>query len=47
MNLERLQQAINLMKRAGKVDMTDWQSGEIVETESEIHSCGTAACFAG
>lgn len=47
MNLERLQQAINIMERAGKVDMTDWQSGEIVETESEIHSCGTAACFAG
>lgn len=47
MNIERLNQAINIMKRAGKVDMTDWQSGEIVETESEIHSCGTAACFAG
>lgn len=47
MNLERLNQAIAIMERAGRVDMTDWQSGEIVETESEIHSCGTAACFAG
>lgn len=47
MNLERLDQAIAVMKRAGKVIMSDWQTGEIRGTEAELHECGTAACFAG
>lgn len=46
-NLERLEQAIAIMRRAGIVKMSDWQSGEPLKTESEIHTCGTAACFAG
>lgn len=49
-NKERLEQAINIMKRAGAVDMSFWQ-GEAFEgcatTESELHSCGNSACFAG
>lgn len=47
MNKERLEQAIAVMKRAGKVVMSDWQTGEVRETEAELHECGTAACFAG
>lgn len=46
-NLERLELAINVMKRAGKVDMRTWQSGKVKSSESRIHACGTAACFAG
>lgn len=46
-NLERLEQAIAVMKRAGKVNMGSWQTGEVRETEAELHECGTAACFAG
>lgn len=46
-NLERLELAINVMKRAGKVDMRTWQSGKVKSSESRIHTCGTAACFAG
>ena len=49
-NLERLEQAIAIMKRAGTIDMGFWQ-GEAFEgcatTESELHSCGNSACFAG
>lgn len=47
MNKERLELAINVMKRAGKVDMRTWQSGKVKSSESRIHACGTAACFAG
>ena len=46
-NLERLEQAIAVMKRAGAVDMRRWQSGEVRESEVELHECGTASCFAG
>lgn len=50
MNKERLEQAISIMQRAGTVDMGFWQ-GEAFEgcatTESELHSCGNSACFAG
>lgn len=46
-NLERLEQAIAVMRRAGAVDMRRWQSGEVRETEAGLHECGTAACFAG
>lgn len=50
MNKERLEQAIAIMNRAGTVDMGFWQ-GEAFEgcatTESELHSCGNSACFAG
>lgn len=49
MNIERLNQAIAIMKRAGTIDMSFWQ-GETFDTchtESELHSCGNSACFAG
>lgn len=49
-NKERLEQAINIMKRAGTIDMTTWQGGDEVgcaATEAELHSCGNSACFAG
>ena len=49
-NLERLNQAIAIMKRAGVIDMTTWQGGVEVgcaTTEAELHSCGNSACFAG
>lgn len=50
MNIERLNQAISIMKRAGTIDMTSWQGGDFAEcatTEAELHSCGNSACFAG
>lgn len=52
-NKERVQLAINVMERAGKVDMGVWQSDVLFHrakaktTEEEIHACGSAACFAG
>lgn len=49
-NLERLNQAISVMERAGKVSMGTWQGGEFTDcatSESELHSCGNTACFAG
>lgn len=49
MNIERLNQAINIMKRAGTIDMGFWQGDtfDTCHTESELHSCGNSACFAG
>ena len=47
MNLQNLDHAIAIMKRAGKVDMNTWQSGNIKQTEESKHICGSAACFAG
>ena len=59
MNIENLNKAIAVMTRAGKIDMGRWQNttvgisstenetDTVKETEEEIHSCGTAACFAG
>lgn len=51
MNIENLNKAIAIMQRAGNVNMRQWQSaGNIADnkkTEGEIHTCGTAACFAG
>lgn len=47
MNLERLEQAIAVMKRAGKVDMGRWQSGYVKNSEFGVHACGNSACFAG
>ncbi len=49
-NKKNVQDAINIMERAGKVDMYDWQNiheGVSASTEEELHTCGTAACFAG
>lgn len=46
-NLERLEQAIAVMKRAGEVNMNFWQRGGVSETEDDLHSCGNSACFAG
>lgn len=47
MNLQNLDHAIAIMKRAGKVNMHHWQSGNIKQTEESKHICGSAACFAG
>ena len=47
MNLERLNQAIAIMERAGLVNMNFWQRGKVSKTEAELHSCGNSACFAG
>lgn len=49
MRLDRLEQAIAVMKRAGKVDMGSWQGcgAGIQRTEAELHTCGNTACFAG
>lgn len=50
MNIERLNQAISIMKRAGAVDMTNWQEETFIRcatTEANLHTCGNTACFAG
>lgn len=50
MNLERLNQAIAVMKRAGKVFMGDFQTGSVsvvATDEITLHTCGNSACFAG
>jgi len=55
MNCERIQAAITMMKRAipRYFDMTHWQIEphghiiQIAQTESELHACGSTACFAG
>lgn len=48
MNLERLQQAIAIMERAGNVYMDKFQVGDVVyDTEAEVHSCGNSASFSG
>ena len=55
MNRERIQSAIAMMKRviAPYFDMTHWQIEphghiiQIAQTESELHACGSTACFAG
>jgi len=49
MNKVNVQKAIDIMKRAGKIDMRVWQglNLELCETEEDLHSCGTAACLAG
>lgn len=47
-NKTRLRQAIAVMKRASRVKMKGWQSGDTtVNTEKEAHTCGNSACFAG
>lgn len=50
-NKERLNQAINVMERAGVVNMLTWQHSNykdgICNKESELHQCGNTACFAG
>ena len=55
MNRERIQSAIAMMKRVTNryFDMTNWQNElyghikQIAQTESELHTCGNTACFAG
>jgi len=55
MNCERIQAAIAMMERAipRYFDMTNWQDEQpghikqIAQTESELHTCGNTACFAG
>jgi hypothetical protein len=45
--VKNIDKAIAIMKRAGKVDMGAWQSGNEAKTEADAHECGTVACFAG
>lgn len=50
MNKTNVQHAINIMTRAGKVNMCQWQdcaAGFPAVSESALHRCDTAACFAG
>lgn len=54
MNKTNVQHAINIMKRAGNINMGSWQqvySGDkfigIKDDEEDLHTCGTGACFAG
>ena len=50
MNIDNMNKAIAIMTRAGKINMDNWQSSQFVASakcEKVIHSCGTAACFAG
>jgi len=51
MNKTNVQHAINIMKRAGKLEMELWQGrrkGRQYETtEKDLHACGTAACLGG
>ena len=49
MNIEHIDQAIAIMKRAGKVNMHQWQErgASCATTEKELHACGNSACFAG
>lgn len=54
MNLENVNKAIAVMERVkargDKIDMRDWMDSWLMTnhpTEEELHTCGTAACFAG
>lgn len=54
MNLQNVNKAIAIMtrvkERGDKFDLTIWQAEApegIVDNEAELHTCGTAACFAG
>lgn len=57
MNTENVKAAIEIMRQAKSLDMTEWQTHDgvpICETEEstactldELHSCGNSACFAG
>lgn len=48
MNVENVKKAIQIMKRAGKVNMDTFQIGTTFAlTEQELHACGNSACFAG
>jgi hypothetical protein len=55
MNKERLQTLINILKRAdaAQFSLSNWQDGwadldeNTVQTEDEMHLCGTIACVGG
>lgn len=52
MNRERIQAAIELMKRARNLNMITWQTKRSpisppAGTVSELHACGNSACFGG
>lgn len=54
MNLKHMEQAIAIMKRAGKFNIEKWQARpegnfktQISNTEKELHTCGHTACFGG
>ena len=49
-NEKNVQDAINIMERAQKFSMHQWQEvadGSACETEAELNECGMAACFGG
>lgn len=46
-NKERVQLAINVMERAGKVDMGSWHDSIANKSEEEIRASELALCFAG
>ena len=49
-NEKNVQDAINVMERARKFDLSTWQEGAdfyAITTEAELNSCGMAACFGG
>lgn len=52
MNKQRVEQAIDMMRNAKNLDMSDWQihaagTKRNVNSIEELHSCGNTACFAG
>lgn len=51
MNKEHVLAAIAVMKRAQRLDMTDFQEvlvdNPISSTIDELHACGNSACFSG
>lgn len=53
MNIINVMKAINIMERAGKVNMRRWQMTDLnnecnaADNEADLHQCGTAACLGG
>ena len=48
MNKERVQQCIEMMKKAKNLNMCYFQQGErIAKSTRQLHACGNTACFAG
>ena len=54
MNEYNVCEAINIMKRAGRVNMVSWQGQPTTDitsycatSEQDLHACGNSACFAG
>lgn len=50
MNKQRIEQCIELMRKAERLDMNSYQRkshGKTANTIEELHTCGNSACFAG